>query len=619
MEAASGPEEEVIAADEDAYDNPSFSSAAQCIRFHFVSDERQQGGLERRRQLSSSSSFFAPVFTHQVFEGEWIRGYQPIAIHHQLLDDPTQRQQKPHRSFGNHILASHELRIDVGLAPDCSSCRVSIRINPLESEKEEDRASASRRRKARPKRHAAVMASKRLKRQNQDKGEDASEGEEASSASGNDAVADDEYEESVREKEEFQDEEPFYPSGSSDDNRDEYQDDAGSEDDSGRDKSIAETSESECDSEDDEESKSLEKDEGITRVTRMSPLEIRQALAKALPPMVSFEDPIDNGSSRKSKRPHRTCRLGIEKIGLNSMTSFLSDPIGAIVGEEFSIDRMEFVMSLASGSNPRAAKYHSSVQRLATWFIETADEVNVADNRSGGCWKILYLFRKHGPSQFSLAGYFTLYHFRSPFRRPHPGTVVRICQALVLPPYQRMGHGHRMLNCVYDLAHRDGTTDPQSPKRERTENIVEINVEDPAPAFTALRHRVDLDRFGHEAWFNAGCSISDCNFFAGLTDAEVNDASAQLKITPTQVHIVNELVKLRALNRSLAHGKSLPSGRDVSPDELEKRYRLMVKKRLNKLHREDLGGRTKPEAQRLLGELFDECLSQYQLLLRRAK
>jgi histone acetyltransferase 1 len=275
------------------------------------------------------------------------------------------------------------------------------------------------------------------------------------------------------------------------------------------------------------------------------------------------------------------------------------------------------------------ASYHRCVQRLATWFIETADDVNVANDRDGR-WKILYLFRRHEPVQFSLAGYITLYHFRSPFRKPRPGTVVRICQALILPPYQRMGHGHRMLNCVYDVAHGvcrfDAPPSPprgsRSPQRAPpTEPIVEVNVEDPAPAFAALRNRVDMDRFGNLPRFAALCPVTDASFFSGLDDAEASEASEQLKITPAQVHVVHELVKLRSLNtyrdKAALDDGGGGDGGAVPVGELSKRYRLMVKKRLNKLYRENLGGRTKPEAQRVLGELFDECHDQYQRLLRR--
>ena len=116
-------------------------------------------------------------------------------------------------------------------------------------------------------------------------------------------------------------------------------------------------------------------------------------------------------------------------------------------------------------------------------------------NTDGGTWKVLYLFHQHElncqsekrEARYSLAGYITLFSFYSPFRKPQPGLVMRICQALILPPYQRDGHGRKMLHTIYDLAHQIFDT-----KEKGQEPIREINVEDPAPAFTALRNSVDF-------------------------------------------------------------------------------------------------------------------------------
>jgi histone acetyltransferase 1 len=47
----------------------------------------------------------------------------------------------------------------------------------------------------------------------------------------------------------------------------------------------------------------------------------------------------------------------------------------------------------------------------------------------------------------------TLFHFMAPFHKPNPGIIVRICQALVFPPYQGQGHGKRMMQILYDILH----------------------------------------------------------------------------------------------------------------------------------------------------------------------
>merc|ERR1712194_651158 len=93
---------------------------------------------------------------------------------------------------------------------------------------------------------------------------------------------------------------------------------------------------------------------------------------------------------------------------------------------------------------------------------------------------------------YSLAGYITLLHVHSPFRKP-PGIIVRICQALILPPYHRAGHGSAMLHSLYACA--ESKNDATFTSSFSGIDILEINVEDPAPAFVALRDFTDYQRF----------------------------------------------------------------------------------------------------------------------------
>jgi hypothetical protein len=55
----------------------------------------------------------------------------------------------------------------------------------------------------------------------------------------------------------------------------------------------------------------------------------------------------------------------------------------------------------------------------------------------------------------------------------------------------------------------------------------------------------------------------------------------------------------------------------VENEELTKQYRIMVKKRLARVHREDLGAcRSKDEKQALLGKIFDKTLEHYKAVLK---
>lgn len=153
-----------------------------------------------------------------------------------------------------------------------------------------------------------------------------------------------------------------------------------------------------------------------------------------------------------------------------------------------------FVVSLADmRKSSEARKYHDEVEKLAPWWVETADCVHMGSTRGisakggakGGHWKVLYLFEQHKKTQtisprrisrieqdrrtprYSLAGYMTiLFH----------ETKMYICQVLILPPYQRSGHGSQLLQSAYKTI---------------TNRITQIDVELPGKAFVCLRDKVD--------------------------------------------------------------------------------------------------------------------------------
>ncbi|KAL7513410.1 hypothetical protein ACHAXN_010457 [Cyclotella atomus] len=278
----------------------------------------------------------------------------------------------------------------------------------------------------------------------------------------------------------------------------------------------------------------------------------------------------------------------------------------------------EFVITIARGNDERASKYHKSVQKMARWFIETADDVDIFGKtdgyEEGGFWSVVYLFRAHEFSddqnsngtpkiRLSLAGYFTLFYFHAPFRKPDPGVVLRICQALMLPPYQRAGHATDLMNEIY--AHSNGCVDGVK--------IVEINVEDPAPAFVALRDSFDFRRFEDfiESSDFADSSIGDDDeFFTALPDDSLEFVASMLNITKRQVEIANEMHKLHELENWKKNADSSLIA------EKETQYRLMVKKALRNRRKEELGAcPSKEEMKVILEKWYQETVSHYKKLL----
>ena len=99
-----------------------------------------------------------------------------------------------------------------------------------------------------------------------------------------------------------------------------------------------------------------------------------------------------------------------------------------------------------------------------------------------------------------------------------------------------------------------------------------------------------------------------------FSDTQAMDLSTKMKITVPQIHIVNDLIKLQTMMNEMPLGAQ---AKGTNKEELERLFRLMVKKRLNKEHREELGAlESKDEQKALLAELFEEQLKGYQRVLK---
>jgi histone acetyltransferase 1 len=231
--------------------------------------------------------------------------------------------------------------------------------------------------------------------------------------------------------------------------------------------------------------------------------------------------------------------------------------------------------------------------------------------------------------QYSLVGYMTLFSFSSPFKKPKGGMIQRVCQVVILPPYQRAGHGKKMLQVVYQRAKLSNSCEDE---------IVEINVEDPAPAFVALRDSVDYLLFREECMraFQdpsippiVPLKYLTLDYMEPLTTADATHAATRAKITPRQVQIAYEIFKLDMVMKRKMIQSITVSNEDticfVSKDEIkvgdedddmEKKWGLMVKRRLNVSHKEVIGAYlSKEEKKAKLTHLFEETVKHYRAIL----
>ena len=326
---------------------------------------------------------------------------------------------------------------------------------------------------------------------------------------------------------------------------------------------------------------------------------------------------------------------------------------GGIEAPSFDEDKSVFVLSVADMRHDvKARQYHDEVEKLAPWYIETADCVHMGltggiSNRGGeegDHWKVVYLFEQHeakapGPKRssrlaksrglsesentitkpkYSLCGYMTiLFH----------GTKMVVCQVLILPPYQRSGHGTHLMRAAYNsLAFSKKCIEP----------ISQLDVELPGKAFVCLRDRMD-----YELICDVMKKVNNRNTFdlpkeyiprsghnvgkpclKPLPGNIVKGLSLKLKITPFQVRRAYELWLLVQLDRyikvEIAKRNEVQLTRRIA--SLEGSYKCIVKRSLLEVMRNKLDGRlfdslTVNEQEDSLEEYFSRTICHYRTIV----
>lgn len=148
---------------------------------------------------------------------------------------------------------------------------------------------------------------------------------------------------------------------------------------------------------------------------------------------------------------------------------------------------------------------------------------------------------------YATVGYATTYLYYAYPEHLRP----RISQMLVLPPFQGIGIGAKILEIIYDKFKGD-------PK------VVDITVEDPSDDFRRIRNYVDAKLCKNLPAF------SPEKLKKSFSKEMVKEAKEQFKINARQSRIVYEILRLNVTNVNNANDY--------------KEYRLCVKKRLNIPH-----------------------------------
>ncbi len=104
----------------------------------------------------------------------------------------------------------------------------------------------------------------------------------------------------------------------------------------------------------------------------------------------------------------------------------------------------QFEIYKCDHSVPGFIDYHKRLQPWIMFYIDAASYIDSDDPN----WLYFVLYERHpsesGPTSYSVAGFITVYQYYGYPQNVRP----RVSQMLVLPPFQRMGLGAKLLDTV---------------------------------------------------------------------------------------------------------------------------------------------------------------------------
>ena len=228
-----------------------------------------------------------------------------------------------------------------------------------------------------------------------------------------------------------------------------------------------------------------------------------------------------------------------------------------------------YLAQLGAEAPAERLRFADRLQTIFRFCIETSEPIDATDDR----WSLVTIFERKDtanglgsddrvmsptPPTYRLIAASTLYRFQRWVAGQGPVPLVRICQAASLPPYRGQGHGSRLLQAIYTLSH------------ERYD-AREVTVEDPNEGFRLLRDLVDYRNCvagGHMAPKAVDGSAPPAALLAS--------ARAALRLTDEQLTRCYEMQQYAKIGKAKAG------------DDASKPWRLGIKRRLLKLHQEEL-------------------------------
>ena len=249
--------------------------------------------------------------------------------------------------------------------------------------------------------------------------------------------------------------------------------------------------------------------------------------------------------------------------------------------EQYKHKERSFEVYWTKGTLGSCADYHTKAQVFALLLIDGASYIDMEDPQ----WEVLYVYERVN-EQLCLVAFTTVYRFPVPLN----GTIrdrLRVSQVVVLPPFQRQGHGGHMMRLIHKEADEC--------------NALEVTVEDPAPGMKALRDVSDAARYRDLA-NEKGWKVNEPN-----DDEAVTDIAETLRITKPQAQRCVDLVRWKGI-------KSLEG---VEKEDAEKGFRLSIKRRLHKQNFSQSLPSDPEEKKRILQELYLALVTEYNAIVHK--
>ncbi|KAL0637134.1 histone acetyltransferase 1 [Maublancomyces gigas] len=242
----------------------------------------------------------------------------------------------------------------------------------------------------------------------------------------------------------------------------------------------------------------------------------------------------------------------------------------------------------------------ANIQILVLLYIEGGSYIELDDEEwSNKRWKIFFLYEKSEHAGYSFIGYSTVYSYYYFSSTLKDLSRARISQFLILPPYQRHGHGSRFYDALikHYLA---------------SETTLEITVEDPSESFSDLRDLRDLHRLETSGVFNKLTlqSVAAHTF-------QHEDIRKAAKMPQRQFNRCLEMALLKGLLEREKKEKRKQA--DRKRDKQWKIYRLVVKGRVYKQNRDVLAQLDRLERIDKLEETYFHVEDDYKRLLDIAR